>query len=66
MVPFCVAKTGSDSWRQQGVCVVVRRELCKAVRLGSKVSVVGVPTNRLVNQFQKTYFDITIEVLVLS
>ena len=63
MVPFCASETGCESWRQQCVCVVVRRELCRGIRLGSRVTVVGVPTHRLVNQSQRTHIDTTIEVL---
>ena len=62
LVPNCATEVGCESWRQQGVCVVVRRELCEGLRLGSRVSVVGVPTHRLVNQSLRTHIDTTIEV----
>ncbi len=63
LVPFCTAaESGCESLRRQGVCVVVRRELCKGIRLGSRVSVVGVPTYDLVTQSLRTHIDITIEV----
>lgn len=42
--------------------MVVRRELCKGIRPGSKLTVVGVPTHRLASQSLQTYVDITIEV----
>ena len=52
-----------ESWKLQGLHVIVRRDLCNGIKLGSKLTVVGVPTHRLANQFQQTYFNITMEVI---
>lgn len=51
-----------ESYRTQGVPVVVRRELCKNVRLGSKVTVIGVPTHKLSTHSHRTTIDLTMEV----
>ena len=52
----------AESWRLQGVCVVVRRELCRNLKLGTKITVIGVPSHRLAAQSQMTFIDTIIEV----
>lgn len=52
------------SWRMQGISVVVRRELCRGLQLGLKVTIIGVPTHKLTTQSHRTYVDMTIEVSV--
>ena len=65
VVPYCKTKSPfCDSWRQQGLYVVVRRELCEGIRLGSRVSVVGVPTHKLITESLKTHIAAIIEVCV--
>ena len=49
-----------ESCLVQGVSVIVRRDLCKSIRPGSQLTIIGVPTHKLTNQI---YVDVTIEVL---
>lgn len=57
-----VEPTLANHWRLQGVCVTVRKDLCKCLRLGAKVTVVGVPTRRIVTQSQHLFIEATLEV----
>ena len=56
------APSAKESWRLQGVSVIVRRELCKEIRLGAKVTVIGVPTHKLVTCSHRTFVEVTFEV----
>ena len=48
--------------RLQGVCVVVRKDLCSGLRLGARVTVIGAPTHKLVTHSQQTFINSIIEV----
>ena len=54
----------ANHWRLQGVCVTVRKDLCKRIALGAKVTVVGVPTHQMVAQSQQLFISATLEVIV--
>ncbi len=42
--------------------MVVRRELCKGLLLGSKITIIGVLTHRLTTHNQKAFIESIIEV----
>ena len=48
--------------RLQGVCVVVRKDLCTGLRLGARVTIIGAPTRKLVIHSQQTLINSIIEV----
>ena len=46
LVPYDLCDTHFKLQRLQGVCVVVRKDLCSGLRLGAKVTVIGAPTHK--------------------
>ncbi len=52
----------SNFYKQQGILVVARKDLSKRVRLGSVVTVVGVPTFSTTFMFHHLLIEIIIEV----
>ena len=53
-------------YRQQGILVTVRKDLCKLIQLGSDMTVVGVPTYHMLSKTNKLFIERTLEVIIKS